>query len=139
MKVINRIKKNAEFNKVIDEELDYVFKWDGLDVRAMKEKGTLEMTIQKESSKAVAAIDSFFLELQMMDDICEQLVNYPYTNACIFPVERNSIYTFNKELSIQRNELIEQMQALKDNKKLGHESVDKLLGRSTRYPLAIRD
>ncbi len=126
-------------NKVIDEELDYVFKWDGLDVRAMKGKGTLAVTIQKESPKAVAAIDSFFLELQMMDDICEQLVNYPYANACIFPVERNSIYTFNKELSIQRNELIEQMQALKDNRKLGHESVDKLLGRSTRYPLAIRD
>ena len=31
------------------------------------------------------------------------------------------------------------MQALKDNKRLGRDSVDRLLGRSTRYPLAIRD
>lgn len=127
------------WEKVVHEELNYVFPWEGFDVRVEKESGSISIKVTKENSGTSTNTDSFFLEWQLIGDICEKLINYPYSNACIFPVERNSIYTFNKELSIQRNELIEQMQALKDKKKIGYESVDRLLGRSTRYPLAIRD
>lgn len=127
------------FTKAIDTKLDYLFRWDSFIVRVEKKAGSSLVLLQKEGSDINAEVDSFIFEWQLVSDIYDRLINYPYVKASIFPVERISVYTFNKELSIQRNELIEQMQALKDNKKIGYESVDKLLGRSTRYPLAIRD
>lgn len=129
-----------EFVKsVVDYELDFVVQWNGLNFSVHKEKGAYNVKISKPKGISASPDDSFFFSWQIMTSIYEMLVNYPFSKSCIFPVERNSIYTFNKELSIQRNELIEQMQALKDNKRLGRDSVDRLLGRSTRYPLAIRD
>lgn len=129
----------AFFEDAISHELNYVFPWDEFDVIVNKEKGSSIVKLHRDNPKSITQTDSFFLEWQIVTDIFERIINFPYFNACIFPVERNSIYTFNKELSIQRNELIEQMQALKDNTKIGYDSVDRLLGRSTRYPLAIRD
>lgn len=127
------------FKSVKDYQLDYSFEWNGITIAVKKAKNTYQVELSKIQGVSVSADDSFFFSWQLMASIFEMLVNYPFSKSCIFPVERNSIYTFNKELSIQRNELIEQMQALKDNKRLGFESVDRLLGRSTRYPLAIRD
>lgn len=125
--------------KVVDYELTFPVMWNGLSFSVHKAKGEKRVTISKPAGVSVVSEDSYFFSWQVVSSIYEMLVNYPFSKSCIFPVERNSIYTFNKELSIQRNELIEQMQALKDNKRLGVESVDRLLGRSTRYPLAIRD
>ena len=125
--------------KVSNLELKFPVQWNGLTFLVQKEKGKLSVRISKPEGVSVISEDSYFFSWQIMTSIYEMLVNYPFSKSCIFPVERNSIYTFNKELSIQRNELIEQMQALKDNKRIGFDSVDRLLGRSTRYPLAIRD
>lgn len=129
-----------EFIKAaVDYELDFIVQWNGLNLSVHKEKGTNTVKISKPKGISASPDDSYIFSWQIMTSIYEMFVNYPFSKSCIFPVERNSIYTFNKELSIQRNELIEQMQALKDNKRLGRDSVDRLLGRSTRYPLAIRD
>lgn len=131
---------DAEFMKsVADIELNYYFMWNGLTLSVKKAKGDYNVEVSRPKEVAIGSADSFFFSWELATSIYEKLVNYPFTQSCIFPVERNSIYTFNKELSIQRNELIEQMQALKDNKRIGRDSVDRLLGRSTRYPLAIRD
>lgn len=131
---------DAEFMKsVADIELNYNFMWNGLALSVKKAKGDYNVEVSRPKEVALGSADSFFFSWELATSIYEKLVNYPFTKSCIFPVERNSIYTFNKELSIQRNELIEQMQALKDNKRIGRDSVDRLLGRSTRYPLAIRD
>ena len=131
---------DAEFMKsVADIELNYNFMWNGLTLSVKKANGDYNVEVSRPKEVAVGSADSFFFSWELATSIYEKLVNYPFTKSCIFPVERNSIYTFNKELSIQRNELIEQMQALKDNKRIGRDSVDRLLGRSTRYPLAIRD
>lgn len=127
------------FKAVADYTLDFSFVWNGLSLAVKKERGTYDVVISKPQGISTIENDSFFFSWQLATSIYEALVNYPFSKSCIFPVERNSIYTFNKELSIQRNELIEQMQALKDNKRIGRDSVDRLLGRSTRYPLAIRD
>lgn len=127
------------FKAVVDYSLDFSFVWNGLSFSVKKEKGTYDVVINKPQGISTVENDTFFFSWQLATSIYDALVNYPFSKSCIFPVERNSIYTFNKELSIQRNELIEQMQALKDNKRIGRDSVDRLLGRSTRYPLAIRD
>jgi predicted ATPase len=78
-----------------------------------------------------------FLSFQLLSTIYNCLAFYPNSTSVIFPVERNSIYTFNKELSIQRNNLVDQMQDLSSNKKLN--PWDLLFKRTTRYPLAVRD
>lgn len=121
-------------------KFDYDFEWtNGLIVAISKEASSMNVLLKTKTKATLSEMDVFFLGHQITLSLYNYISTYPFFNACIFPVERNSIYTFNKELSIQRNELIEQMQALKDNKKIGVESVDRLLGRSTRYPLVIRD
>ena len=60
---------------------------------------------------------------------------YPIAHSTIFPVERNSIYTFSKELSIKRNILVDQMQDMSK----GIDPLDFLFRRTTRYPQPIRD
>jgi len=55
----------------------------------------------------------------------------------IFPVERNSIYTFKTELSINRISLINKIQDIKDNKETT--AISMIENNSRRYPIAIRD
>lgn len=119
--------------------LNFTFDWNGMDIIVNKGMNSTMVTFRCDKGPTKVPEDSYFFSWRMMTEIYDRLIDYPFVQSCIFPVERNSIYTFNKELSIQRNELIEQMQALKDNRKLGYDSVDRLLGRSTRYPMAIRD
>ena len=129
-----------EFAKMVAKiELKFNFDWNGVVIEVSKSKNSTMLQFQRKNPMAKLPEDTYFFSLRLLAEIYDRLIDYPYVRSCIFPVERNSIYTFNKELSIQRNELIEQMQALKDNRNLGYESVDRLLGRSTRYPMAIRD
>ena len=126
-------------NSIKDIQLNFSFEWSEMSFIVKKEKGSTLVIVKRSDAIASVPEDDYFFSWRLKYEVYERLVNYPFAKSCIFPVERNSIYTFNKELSIQRHELIEQMQALKDNRKIGYDSVDRLLGRSTRYPLAIRD
>lgn len=65
------------------------------------------------------------------------LATYPISSSSIFPVERNSIYTFSKELSLSRNEAIDHLHAVASNKKIS--TFDLFFKRTTRYPMPIRD
>ncbi len=57
------------------------------------------------------------------------------TNVLIFPAERAAINIFSKELSIKRNDLVDELLSVKNTK-----NRDKLLEeRATRYPLPIRE
>ena len=76
-------------------------------------------------------------ELILSSVIANKLAFYPISNAVIFPVERNSIFTFSKELSLSRNILVEQMQKLSKGEKLN--PFDYIQSSTNRYPLAIRD
>lgn len=62
----------------------------------------------------------------------------PIMGARMLTVERNSIYTFNTELSLSRNELIDRL--LDVNVKRSESNLaDMVNSGSQRYPLAIRD
>lgn len=63
------------------------------------------------------------------------ITTYPILGASIFPVERMSIYTFNKELSINRHMLIDQVQRLAKNQRIN--PFEFINQRSKRYPLVI--
>lgn len=79
--------------------------------------------------------DSIFSEYNLYN-ILRHCAFYPINRVRMLTVERNSIYTFSKELSISRNELIDRLQNnnLKDSEKMALIDQD-----SKRYPLAIRD
>ena len=71
-------------------------------------------------------------ELFLTSVIANKIAFYPISNA-----ERNSIFTFSKELSLSRNILIEQMQKLTKGENL--DPFEFVQSSSNRYPFAIRD
>lgn len=81
-------------------------------------------------------IDSIFSDF-IGNKIYAIFIRYPAFSSHIFSVERNSIYTFSKELSVKRNMLIDEMQKIADSKKMN--PFEWMSKRSTRYPLPIRD
>jgi predicted ATPase len=87
-------------------------------------------TISKENIEFL----NFFLEAKLFSLIGF----YPFTNSHILPVERNSIYTFSKELSIQKQEFLDRAQALGSKSKI-KDPFHWLMKSSKRYPLPIRD
>lgn len=65
------------------------------------------------------------------------LAVYPISGVDVFPVERNSIYTFSKELSIRKQEAMDNLQLLVDKEK----KISKfdIFFNSKRYPLPVKD
>lgn len=79
-----------------------------------------------------------FLSLFLESKIYSLIAFYPFNSSHILPVERNSIYTFSKELSIQKQELIDRAQSI-GNKSNAKDPFHWLVKSSRRYPLPIRD
>ena len=65
------------------------------------------------------------------------LATYPISSTYILPVERNSIFTFSKELSISKQEAVDHFHAMTSKNKI--DRFDLLFKKTTRYPLAIKD
>lgn len=73
----------------------------------------------------------------MLVEFYTMLVRFPITESFILPVERNSIYTFTKELSLSRNNLIDEILDLPSKRDFN--PFDYVQKASKRYPLAIKD
>lgn len=123
--------------KVKQEDFSLKFQINEIVVKVSKEPETLKIYVENISEKKLTANAIDVIRYKLYRNICNFVTFYPNTSSCIFPVERNSIYTFNKELSIQRNVLIDQMQELSSKK--NYNPLDLFFKRTTRYPLAIRD
>lgn len=67
------------------------------------------------------------------------LVNSYIRRVFYIPVERNSLYTFSKELSLKRSEMIDKMQSLLLEKDKEQEVPNYLRKNASRYPEAIED
>jgi len=78
-----------------------------------------------------------YIELFLQGQLMALMAFYPFTSSHILPVERNSIYTFSKELSLKKQEFVDKAQALNTNG--SKDSFHWLMKRATRYPMAIRD
>lgn len=134
---ITNIQKNEEFQEQLTKDsFKSNFTIGNTKVIISKESNSTdfvleieEASISKESLEAL----NFFL----FNEYLSFLANYPISSSCIFPVERNSIYTFSKELSLSRNEAIDHLHAVSNNKKLS--TFDLYFKRTTRYPMPIRD
>lgn len=126
-------------NKLLSERFSLQFHVNDIVIKVTKKPGNQSVQIENMSDdgKAISTDDASVLSFKLLPTIYNCLAFYPNSTSVAFPVERNSIYTFNKELSIQRNLLVEQMQDLSSNKKVS--PWDLLSKRATRYPLAVRD
>ncbi len=112
------------------------------------------MTFNKVKVKVVKPKDSDSLTLQLVDDVIASkdvelldfalsgsvdylLAAYPTNSVHILPVERNSIYTFSKELSIRKQEAIDHFRAMIGKEKKN--KIELLFDKTNRYPTPIKD
>lgn len=125
-----------EFEKTISEsEFNITRDLGFIELRFIKVKNSNQLKIELIKFKE-ENIDSFFSDF-IGSKIFAIVIRYPAFSSHIFSVERNSIYTFSKELSVKRNMLIDEMQKIADSKKMN--PFEWMSKRSTRYPLPIRD
>ncbi len=76
------------------------------------------------------------IDIVLMSKIYSFFAFYPVTSSTIFPVERNSIYTFINELSVKKNEAFDNIQILANKKEY---NLFDMFKRKTRYPQPIKD
>jgi predicted ATPase len=135
---INILENKEDFqikiNKIAIEETirfyDYSFV-------LMKEPNTNEMTFSISDSLIKNKEFYNFMEIVFLSRLYSIIAFYPITSSTIFPVERNSIYTFSNELSIRKNDALEHIQAITNKKDFS--LFDLVFKRNTRYPQPIRD
>ncbi|MDD3488376.1 MAG: hypothetical protein EOM47_00970 [Bacteroidia bacterium] len=121
---------NIEFNESLDV-IEHRLK-------ISKQVGSLSLKVDLvEGVDYNDLLNSEFMGIIISSIIANKVVYYPISNAVIFSVERNSIFTFSKELSLNRNLLIDQMQKLSKGDKIN--PFDMLMSSTNRYPIAISD
>lgn len=114
------------------------FKMYGYTFHILKKEGELHVHVKLADTTKKDVNFADFMEIAFLSRLYSLLSFYPITSSIIFPVERNSIYTFSKELSIKRNDTLDHLQAtLSQNKELN--VLELLFKRTTRYPQPIRD
>ncbi|MBE7649265.1 ATP-binding protein [Tenacibaculum finnmarkense] len=91
----------------------------------------------KLKTKSASKENIEILNLFLLSKIYSLIAFHPFTSSYILPVERNSIYTFSKELSIQKQEFLERAQELGSKK--SKDPFHYFLKKSTRYPMPIKD
>ncbi|MCK9639587.1 MAG: ATP-binding protein [Prolixibacteraceae bacterium] len=107
----------------------------------LKDENTSLIKISVSNEKITAEYPmKMFLNTFFSIFICERvLINNYIRRVFYIPVERNSLYTFSKELSLKRSEMIDKMQSLLLEKDKEHEVPNYLRKNAGRYPEAIED
>ncbi|MDX9748168.1 MAG: AAA family ATPase [Paludibacter sp.] len=125
-------------SKVISIDFDDILDINEQRLKIIKQVGSLRLRVELvEDGDYKELINSEFMGIIISSIIANKVVYYPISNAVIFSVERNSIFTFSKELSLNRNLLIDQMQKLSKGDKIS--PFDMLMNSTNRYPIAISD
>lgn len=124
------------YKKIFKEKVDGTIEQQNISISIKKEESSWDVQISiTDNAKGRNDIVGL-IHYSILTSLYSRFSLLPISESVIFPVERNSIYTFSKELSIKRNMLIDQMQDL-STKKI--DPFDFLFRRTTRYPLPIRD
>lgn len=132
---INQTKK--EFRQSIENmRFNSKIKINNIDITVVKNIGVNYVELNLGSGN-FSEKDLDFIELFLSSKIYSLLAFYPFSTSHILPVERNSIYTFSKDLSIQKQELLDKAQDFASNTKKN--PLNWLMKRSTRYSLPIKD
>lgn len=136
---------NIKINETNNELEEKIFKSE-LNMSLSIENNVIKFMKKSESNVVEIVLENEIInkkELKFLDIIIySRLYSYfallPFTNSYILPVERNSIYTFSKELSIQKQEFFDRAKDLTSSNS-STKSLEWYFKRTTRYPLPIRD
>lgn len=126
---IDKDKNSSDHIKQI--KFKYTISFGKTSYKVIKESGSFFVKI--EPQKDSVANETGIFSLLLNNSIYRALLFGRISNAVFFPVERNAIYTFNRELLLSRSKLIDKIQdsSLIDFSNLIEEN-------SKRYPSAIR-
>lgn len=105
-------------------------------VKVSKEKGAGSLSLKVED-QSISTDYLNRLEVFLLPVLIAQLATFPVSSVYILPVERNSIFTFSKELSIRKQEAIDHFHAMTGKEKI--DRFDLLFKTTKRYPSAVRD
>ena len=105
-------------------------------IKFVKQSNSKELHIEL-LEKTISNDDISTLDFFLHSAILSLLATYPISSTYILPVERNSIFTFSKELSISKQEAVDHFHAMTSKNKI--DRFDLLFKKTTRYPLAIKD
>lgn len=109
----------------------------GLKVQLTKEKKSNNVHVKIQEKEIVPSDALAAINFLLYSFVYHSLAVYPLSGVTVFPVERNSIYTFSKELSIRKQEALDNLQILVDKER----KVSKfdIFFNSKRYPWPVRD
>lgn len=128
---------NEEFKQqIIDCEFQTTISIRKVDIEISKTKNT-DFLVLEIQEKAISNKDIDTLNFFLFSSILSILSTHPISSTYILPVERNSIFTFSKELSISKQEAVDHFHAMTGKNKI--DRFDLLFKKTTRYPLAIKD
>lgn len=105
-------------------------------IKISKEKKSRSLQIEL-LEKTISNDEISSLEFYLKSAILSMLATYPISSTYILPVERNSIFTFSKELSLSKQEAVDHFHAMTGKNKL--DRFELFFKKTTRYPLAIKD
>lgn len=122
--------------ELINTNFEIINKVQNVLVKIEKEEGKTQLIVSiLNESIPNDAIRGFMMLLDSY--IYSLLASYPIGNVEMFTVERNSIYTFSKELSVRKQEALDNMLLLMDkDKKI--DRFDLYFRNNYKYPLPIR-
>ncbi len=125
-------------NQIKDSEIENKIELRETKIKIKKSKNSLDFHLElSDDSNVSEFVENNFSSIYINSELARILAFYPIRESVIFPVERNSIYTFSKELSINRNLLVDHFQNLSKGEKF--DPFDFISKSSNRYPLAIKD
>jgi predicted ATPase len=128
---------SEEFKKqIIESVFQTTISIRKIDIEVSKTKNTDFLTLEIQE-KAITNKDIDTLNFFLFSSILSLLATHPISSTYILPVERNSIFTFNKELSISKQEAVDHFHAMTGKNKI--DRFDLLFKKTTRYPLPIKD
>jgi predicted ATPase len=128
---------DEEYKKIIiDCEFKKTISFRKVDISVSKSKNA-DFLILEIDEKAITNKDIDTLNFFLYSAILSLLATHPISSTYILPVERNSIFTFSKELSISKQEAVDHFHAMTGKNKI--DRFDLLFKKTTRYPLPIKD
>ncbi len=103
-----------------------------------KKRNKMVFRLRRDKRQVITLETMQALQLTVSSLIYQRFLTHAINQAHIFVVERSSIFTFNKELSISRAALVDKLQNVFDDGSNKNKISRILQSNSTRYPLAIR-
>jgi predicted ATPase len=123
-------------NKLVECSFESVITFRKIEISVVKQKESEIVDIQI-GDRVISSEDVNALSFFLYSSLLSLLATYPISSTFILPVERNSIFTFSKELSISKQEAVDHFHAMTSKKNVDRFEI--FFKKTTRYPLPIKD